>query len=314
MKSALLLSLALACLTPAFAASTDGLVIPLWPEGAPGAKYIGPEKQDRGNISAVSEPTLTYFAPAVDRPNGTAIIICPGGGYSRLAFDREGIQYARWLSSLGVTSFVLKYRMKEFGHPAPLQDVLRAIRLVRSRAAEFKIAPDRIGIMGSSAGGHLAGSASTLFDHASGKTGAELDAVSARPDFAILLYPVITMQDPATHAGSRKSLLGPSPTPELMELLSLEKQVTANTPPTLLIHTQLDKTVPAENSLLYLQALIRAKVPGELYVFEHGSHGMGMRAGLGTASDWPKRAEQWLQERGLLEPAKPSNRPHHDSN
>jgi acetyl esterase/lipase len=276
-------------------------VIPLWPEGVPGAKPgLGAEQHEDGRISNVSEPTLTVFAPAVDKPNGTAVIICPGGGYVRLSTEREGVQYANWLSTLGVTSFVLKYRLAEFGHPAPLQDVLRAVRLVRSRAAEFKINPDRIGVMGSSAGGHLAASAGTLFEHPAGKTGAALDAVSARPDFLILMYPVITMEDYAVHVGSRRALLGAQSTPELLRLMAVEKQVTAATPPTFLIHTQEDQSVPVENSILFFQALTKAHVPAEMYLFEHGGHGMGMRAGLGTASDWPRRAEEWLRARGLL--------------
>jgi acetyl esterase/lipase len=281
-------------------------VIPLWPEGVPGARTIGPERHEEGGrISNVSEPTLTVYGPAIDRPNGTAVIIAPGGSYVRLSTEREGVQYANWLSTLGVTSFVLKYRMQEFGHPAPLQDVLRAVRIVRSRAAEFKVNPERIGVMGSSAGGHLAASAGTLFDHPAGRTGAPLDATSARPDFLILMYPVITMDDPSAHAGSRKALLGATPSPELLQLMSLEKQVTAATPPTLLIHTQEDRTVPVENSLVFYQALTRAHVPAEMYLFEHGSHGMGLKAEFGTASDWPRRAEEWLRSRGLLSAAKP---------
>lgn len=288
----------------AFAASP--LVIPLWPEGVPNAKpSLGEEQHEDGRIANVSNPTLTVYGPAVDRPNGTAVVICPGGGYARLSTEREGVQYANWLSTLGVTSFVLKYRMAEFGHPAPLQDVLRAMRIVRSRAAEFKINPDRIGVLGSSAGGHLAASAGTLFAHPDGKTGAPLDAVNARPDFLILMYPVITMLDPTAHVGSRGNLIGHSPSPELVELMSVEKQVTSATPPTLLIHTQEDKTVPVDNSILFFQALTRAHVPAEMYLFEHGSHGMGMRDGLGTASQWPKRAEEWLHARGLLTPEKP---------
>ena len=292
----------------AFALSSQAAeptVIPLWPEGVPGARDIGPERAKDGHISNVSEPTLTVYGPAVDRPNGTAVIIAPGGGYTNLSTEREGVQYSNWLSTLGVTTFILKYRMKEFGHPAPLQDVLRAVRIVRSRAAEFKVNPARIGVMGSSAGGHLAASAGTLFDHPDGRTGAALDATSARPDFLILMYPVITLDDPAVHAGSRQALLGAKPTPELLQLLSLEKQVTAATPPTLLIHTQEDKSVPVENSILFYQALTRAKVPAEMYLFEHGSHGMGMKAEFGTASEWPKRAEEWLRHRGLLTAAKP---------
>jgi acetyl esterase/lipase len=282
-----------------------GAVIPLWPEGVPDAKPgLGPEHDDNGHIANVSEPTLTVYGPAVDRPNGTAVIICPGGGYVRLSTQREGEQYAAWLGTLGITSFVLKYRMQEFGHPAPLRDVLRAVRIVRSQAARYHIRPDRIGVMGSSAGGHLAASAGTLFDHPLGRTGAELDKVSARPDFLMLLYPVITMEGPAVHAGSRKALLGANPSAADVQLMSVEKQVTSATPPTLLIHTQEDRTVPVENSILFYQALTRAKVPAEMYLFEHGGHGMGMKAGLGTSSDWPKRAEEWLKARGLLEPAK----------
>jgi acetyl esterase/lipase len=289
-----------------FAFAAPPVVIPLWPEGVPGARALGTERVGEGDrISNISEPTLTVYPAAVDRPNGTAVIIAPGGGYGFVSYGREGAQFANWLSSLGVTSFVLKYRLGEFGHPAPLQDVLRAVRLVRSRAAEFKINPARLGVMGSSAGGHLAATAGTLFDHPAGRTGHALDAVSARPDFLILMYPVITMEDPYAHAGSRKNLLGDHPTPELLQLMSLEKQVTPSTPPTLLIHTQEDQAVPVENSILFYQALTRAKVPAEMYLFEHGSHGMGMKADFGTASDWPARAAEWLRNRGLLTAVKP---------
>jgi acetyl esterase/lipase len=287
------------------AAAPSMAVLPLWPEGVPDARPgAGAEHETDGRVSNVSEPTLTVVGPAVDRPNGTAVIICPGGGYVRLSVQREGEQYAAWLSTLGITSFVLKYRMQESGHPAPLRDVLRAVRLVRSMAAKYHIRPERIGVMGSSAGGHLAASAGTLFDHPLGRTGAELDRVSARPDFLMLLYPVITMEGPAAHAGSRTALLGAHPSARDVQLMSVEKQVTSATPPTLLIHTQEDNVVPVENSILFYQALTRAKVPADMYLFEHGSHGMGMRAGLGTASDWPKRAEEWLKARGLLDPAR----------
>lgn len=308
MKRRLLL---LSTLLPMLTSAAAPAVLPLWPEGVPAAVRtdapaargdLGPERVDaNGAIANVSVPTLTVVPPAVDRPNGTAVILCPGGGYSYLSANREGQQYAAWLSTLGITTFILKSRLQEWGHPAPLQDVLRAVRLVRSRAAEFGVDPRRIGVMGSSAGGHLAASASTLFDHADGRTGAALDnSVSARPDFAVLVYPVITMTDPAAHAGSRRALLGADPSPALLAQMSLEQQVTAATPPTLLLHTQGDKSVPVQNSLLYYQALTRAGVPAELYVFEQGGHGIGMRDGLGTASAWPRRAEDWLRQRGLL--------------
>jgi acetyl esterase/lipase len=292
------------------------VIIPLWPEGVPAPVRtdvpaaqgpLGPEESgEGGRISNISVPTLQVVPPAIDRPNGTAVIICPGGGYRLLSYEREGVQYANWLSHLGVTSFILKNRLGEYGHPAPLQDVLRAVRIVRSRAAEFKIDPARIGVMGSSAGGHLAASAGTLYDLPAGKTGAALDAVSGRPDFLILMYPVITTADPAAHVGSRENLIGKAPSPELRELTSLEKQVTASTPPTLLIHTQEDKSVPVENSILFYQALTKAGVPAEMYLFEHGGHGMGMRDGLGTSSAWPNRAEEWLKDRGLLTPLPPA--------
>lgn len=304
--------LPLAGLLPALApAAAAPAVLPLWPEGVPAAVRpdapavrgdLGPERVDaNGAISNVSAPTLTVVPPAVDRPNGTAVILCPGGGYSYLSWAREGQQYAAWLSTLGITTFILKSRLKEWGHPAPLQDVLRAIRLVRSRAAEFGVSPQRIGVMGSSAGGHVAASASTLWDHPDGRTGAALDSsTSARPDFSVLVYPVITMADPAAHAGSRRALLGDSPSAALLAQMSVERQVTAATPPTLLLHTQGDKTVPVQNSLMYFDALTRAGVPAELYVFEQGGHGIGMRDGLGNASAWPRRAEDWLRQRGLL--------------
>ena len=305
----LLLTALLPMLTLAATPAPGPAVLTLWPEGVPAAVRadapaargdLGPEREAGGSLSNVSQPTLTVVPPAVDRPNGTAVILCPGGGYTNLSAAREGQQYAAWLSTLGVTTFILKSRLQEWGHPAPLQDVLRAIRLVRSRAAEFGVDARRIGVMGSSAGGHLAASASTLWDHPDGRTGAALDAVNGRPDFAVLVYPVITMTDPAAHAGSRKALLGTAPSPALLTQMSVEQQVTAATPPTLLLHTQFDKSVPVQNSLMYFDALTRAGVPAELYVFEQGGHGIGMRDGLGNASAWPRRAEDWLRQRGLL--------------
>lgn len=310
-RLAALLVLAFPILAPA-----NEIVIPLWPEGVPpairpdvpasSANMPAEASDDGGRVSHISQPRLEVVPPAIDRANGTAVIICPGGGYSRLSLEREGRQYARWCSTLGITSFVLINRVGDYGHPAPLQDVLRAIRLVRSRAAEFHLNPNRIGVIGSSAGGHLAASAGTLFAHPAGRTGAALDTVEARPDFMMLLYPVISMDDPVAHVGSRQQLLGPKPTNEELALMSLEKQVTTSTPPTILFHTQDDKVVPVENSILFYQALTRAHVPAELHIFEHGPHGMGMRNGLGTASEWPHRAEEWLRARGLLEQAPPT--------
>lgn len=291
---------------PHDAAAAVSPIVPLWPEGVPGLKDIGPEQHDNGCIRNTSHPTLTLVRPAVDRANGAAVIVAPGGGYVRQSVEREGMQYAGWLATLGVTAFVLNYRMQEYGHPAPLQDVLRAMRLLRARAAHWGIDPQRIGVMGSSAGGHLAACAGTLFDHPAGRTGAALDEVDARPDFLMLLYPVIAMEGPAAHMGSRRALLGGKPSAGLVQLMSVERQVTPRTPPTLLVHTQADGSVPVENSILFYQALTKAGVPAEMYLFEQGAHGMGMRDGLGNASHWPRRAEEWLRARGLLAPAAPA--------
>jgi len=284
-------------------AQAQNIVIPLWPEGVPNPKAgVAPERSDDGgNITHVSQPTLTWYPTSSDNLARTAVIVCPGGGYEFLSFTHEGRQYAQWLNSLGVTAFVLKYRLSDFGHPAPLQDVLRAIRTVRAHAAEYGVDPNRIGVMGSSAGGHLAASAATLFDDPAGRTGAALDKLSARPDFAMLIYPVITLMPPAAHAGSRNALLGANASPEQVRQMSVETRVGPNTPPTLLVHSQDDGLVPVENSILFFQALTRAHVPAEMYLFEHGGHGMGMRAGQGTASQWPKRAEEWLRDRKLVQ-------------
>ena len=291
-------SLLLAVAAPLAAASPD--VVPLWPEGVPGARQNGAAYAGDDRAATAYAPTLTVYSPATGRANGTAVVVCPGGGYVGLAFDHEGVHYARALNDMGVTAFVLRYRVRT-RHPAPLLDALRAIRLVRSQAERYHIRPDRIGIMGSSAGGHLAATAATLFDHPLGRTGAGLDKVSARPDFLILAYPVITMTGPDAHAGSRNALLGANPTEDDLRLMSVDTQVTGATPPTLLIHTQQDRLVPVENSILFYQALTRANVPAEMYLFERGPHGIGMRPGIGTASDWPRRAQEWLKGKGFLD-------------
>jgi len=284
---------------PALLPAAGERVLPLWPEGVPGLRAdAGPEVAVDGRVSNIHTPALTRFPAAA--ANGTAVIICPGGGYAYEAWEKEGVEPARWLNGLGVTAFVLKYRVKEYGHPAPLRDVLRAVRLVRSRAAEFGVRPDRIGVLGFSAGGHLAASAGTLFDALEGRTGAALDAVSARPDFLVLIYPVITMKTPLAHAGSRQNLLGANPGDEQVEHLSLEQQVTARTPPAFLVTTFEDATVPAENSVAFFEAMRLAGVPAELHAFEKGGHGFGLRPGAGPASGWPALCEQWLRLHGWI--------------
>lgn len=284
--------------------SAEPTVIPLWPEGVPDALATsGEETNDDGRVGNVQTPTLTVVAPDPGKANGTSIIICPGGGYQFISFKHEGLDVAAWLKELGVTSFILKYRFAPNKHPAPLRDALRAVRIVRSRAAELGLDPARIGMLGSSAGGHLTASAGTLFDDPSGKTGAALDAVSGRPDFLVLMYPVITMKDSFAHAGSRRNLLGTEPAAADLALMSLEDQVKASTPPTFVFHTQEDKSVPVENSLMFYAAMNRAGVPGELHVYQQGRHGLGLAQGSGTAEVWPQQTAAWLKQLGFL-PAK----------
>lgn len=282
-----LLSLALV------SASAAPLVIPLWPEGVPGLKTnAGPEVEINGRFTNIHNPTLTMYAPEVAKSSGTAIVYSPGGGYVRVS---DGKKDAHWLNSLGITVFVLKYRLDDYGHPAPLQDVLRAMRIVRSRAAEFGIRPDRIGVMGASAGGHLSACAATMWDSSEGKTGHALDEVSARPTFAALIYPVVTMEDAFVHKGSRKALFGNNPSPEQIELLSLEKHVRTNSPPFFIAATMADKSVPVENSLKLYQALRNAGVPAELHAYAAGSHGDSRDPQYGPTAKWPERCEEWLR-------------------
>ena len=276
-------------------------VIPLWPEGAPGRKAdAGPERVVDGRVSNVHDPSLTVGRPAPGTSNGTAMILCAGGSYARLAIANEVDGLAPMLTARGVTVFVLKYRLAEYGHPAPLRDVLRAIRLLRSRAGEFGIRPDRIGVFGASAGGHLAASAATMFDAAEGRTGAPLDAVSARPDFVALLYPVITMNGASAHADSRRNLVGDSRA--LADRLSIESRVTAATPPVFVVHTSDDRSVPIENSLLLVGALRAAGVSVESHFYERGAHGFGVAAGLGATSEWPTRLVEWMSAHGWVPP------------
>jgi len=284
--------------------AADPAVIDIWPEGVPGFRADAPPEKDvpAGHVSSVEHPTLTVCLP--ETANGTAVIVCPGGSYANLSFDHEGYVPAHWLNRLGVTAFILKYRLKEYGQPAPLRDVLRAVRLVRSRASEFGVKSDRIGVLGFSAGGHLGASAGTLFDAPEGRTGAALDAVSGRPDFMMLIYPVITMEDPYAHKLSRADLLGQHPSEDLAKRWSLEGQVTKDSPPAFLVAAEDDKTVPVENSLEFYEALRRAGAPAELHVYQKGGHGFGLRPGIGTTSDWPNRAEDWLRAGGWLAPLK----------
>lgn len=262
----------------------------LYASGAPGALGSAPE----------DVPELTTYAPAAGKRNGTAVVICPGGGYGMLAMDHEGRQIAEWMNARGVAAFVLKYRLgPRYHHPAPLQDAQRAIRTVRARAAELGLRPDRIGIMGFSAGGHLASTAATHFDSGNPSSDDPIERASSRPDFAILGYPVVTMRE-WTHGGSRRNLLGENPDPKLVDLLSNELQVTARTPPTFLFHTTDDGAVPVENSVQFYLALRKAGVPAEMHLFEKGRHGVGFAPSDPVLSVWPTLLEGWLRARGLL--------------
>jgi acetyl esterase/lipase len=263
----------------------------LWPGGAPGA--LGNE--------AVDKPKVTVYLAPDDRATGAAVVVCPGGGYQVVAADHEGKQIALWLNSLGVSAFVLQYRLGErYHHPVPLEDAQRAIRMVRRRSKEWHVDPKRIGILGFSAGGHLASTAATHFDDGRPDAPDPVDRESSRPDFAVLCYAVISLEDPTAHAGSRRNLLGDPPDPALVVLLSNEKQVTPRTPPTFLWHTADDTAVPVENSLLFFAALHKAGVPGELHVFPHGRHGLGLAPGDPAVSQWPRLCAIWMEGLGLL--------------
>ena len=295
------LALLLLCLAAPCIASETPKTIPLWPEGVPGLRPDAAEERVVNNrIVGVHHPSLLMYAPSPEKSCGAAVIFCPGGGYVRLAIGEAGGYETQFLNSLGVTVFILKYRMVEYGHPAPLRDVLRAIRLVRSQAAELGIKPDRIGLLGQSAGGHLSASAGEFWDDAEGRTGASLDAVSARPDFLALVYPVITMTDAFTHRGSRTALLGEKPAADLIDKLSLERHARPDMPPVFLVATMADTSVPVENTLHFFQALRAAKVPTEMHVYAKGSHGNSLDPQYGPTAEWPKRMEDWMRFNGWL--------------
>lgn len=269
---------------------------PLWTDKIP-----GPVSSEPDNI-----PNLTVHLPSADKANGTAVVVCPGGGYSGRATGHEGKEIADWLTSRGVAAFVLKYRtvneskIKPPLEPGPMLDVQRALRTARAKAKEYNIDPKRIGVWGFSAGGHLASTAATHFDQGKPDAADPIERAGCRPDFAILAYPVITM-GASTHGGSKNNLLGPNPSADRLEYYSNEKQVTAETPPTFLFHTVEDKAVLIENSRLFKAACEKHGVPVELVEYEKGQHGVG----LGTKTklplvEWPTRLETWMTARGLL--------------
>ncbi len=270
--------------------------IRLWAGAAPGA--LGEADHDI--------PTITPYLPTVDNASGTSIVVCPGGGYGGLA-GHEGEGYAKWLADNGVAAFVLKYRLgsKGYRHPVMLGDVSRAIRLVRSSAAEWKLDPQRVGVMGSSAGGHLASTAVTHFDAGNADATDAVDRQSSRPDFGVLCYAVISMEDGVTHGGSKANLLGKDPDPKLVELLSNEKQVTKNTPPCFVWSTQEDKAVPVTNSLRFVAALQQNGIAYDFHVYQKGPHGIGLSEGkngaaAGDIHPWGKDLLFWMRQNNWL--------------
>jgi acetyl esterase/lipase len=264
--------------------------IRLWEGDAPNA--IGKE--------AIDIPTITPYLAPKNIATGAAIIVYPGGGYVRLSDVKEGSAVAEFLNSIGVTAFVLKYRLgPKYGQPNQLLDASRAMRMVRSRAKEWGIDANRIGILGFSAGGHLASTLATHYDFGNANSTDEIEKISSRPDLQILIYPVVTMGE-FTHAGSKKNLLGENPTEELVKKYSNELQVTKNTPPAFIVASVEDKAVPFENSLQYVQALRKNGVPFEFHLYEKGAHGFGLAPTDPILSTWKDRLKDWLVLRNFL--------------
>ena len=282
---------------PAVSAANAATPTPmlLWPQGAPGA--LGDSDDD--------SPTLAVYLPA-SNPTKTAVVIAPGGGYQHLSMVKEGSDVAAWLNARGVAAFVLKYRLgMKYHNPVELEDAQRAIRTVRSDAAKYGVAPDHIGMWGFSAGGHLTATTGTNFDAGNPAAADAIDQQSSRPDFLILSYPVITMEDPYAHKGSRTFLLGNTPTQADMDAMSAELHVTAQTPPTFLFTTTDDKTVPVINSVMFYSALVKAGVPAEMHIFQHGAHGSGLATTNPQLSLWPDLLIKWIRERGYAAAATP---------
>lgn len=259
--------------------------LPLWPAGAPNSNGLTGTEEDLegGRVANVIKPSITVYK--ADKPNGMAIIMCPGGGYARLAMNHEGHDMAPWLNAQGITYIVLKYRMPNGHYEVPLSDAEQAIRLVRQHAKEWNIRPDRIGIMGASAGGHLAASLATLYN-----------SNETRPDFQILFYPVISMVPGVTHGGSRQNLLGNNPSQELEDKYTLEKQVNERTPQAFIMLSADDGAVPPANGIHYFEALLQHQVPATLHVYPTGGHGWGFRDAFTYKRQWTGELEKWLRE------------------
>lgn len=309
--------LILALLLTSMGRTTFAAEIPLWPDGAaplppnaavaeqPGAETVenrNSEGPANRWVTGTTQPTLKVHSPQPTLRSGAAMVVCPGGGYAGMAFDKEGENVCEWLAQRGVTAFTLKYRHGggAHQHPIPLADVERAVRWVRCHADEFGIEPDRIGVMGFSAGGHLASTIGTHFQPGKPEADDPVERHSSRPDFLVLIYPVISMDEAITHAGSRERLLGKSPEAEVVAELSNDQQVSDATPPTFLVHASDDHSVPVENSLRFYRALVEHHVPAELHVYEQGGHGFGMLHRELPVDHWPAAFEAWLRSRELI--------------
>ena len=296
----------LSLLTSGRASAEEPQTYPLWPRSTRGA--AGSDTGDENHAGDI--PTITVYLPPKEKATGASMVICPGGGYEFLATEHEGKEVADWLNSLGVAGVVLKYRLApKYKHPAPLDDARRAIRLVRWKSKEWGLDPDRVGVMGFSAGGHLASTLATHFREAHPLPGDAINGFTERPDVLILVYPVVSFDAEFSHKGSIRNLLGPDATKQQLTELSNETQVSEKTPPTFLAHTLADDGVPMENSLAFAMALRKHKVPFELHVFEKGQHGLGLGKGSKqfhvapepSFEAWPALCATWLKSRGFLD-------------
>ena len=294
----LLLSFVLGCAMLAGAQTPE--VFPLWPQGVKENNGIKVDRtvDDQGGISNNSTAELLVFHPDPAKNTGKAVLICPGGGYTYLAMGYEGEEFAQWLVKQGITGIVLKYRMPNQHDRIPMTDALRAMKWIRSRSEEWGIDPAKVGIAGFSAGGHLASTLATHFDQGKTKATDSLERFSCRPDFTILFYPVISMQESLTHKGSQKALLGKTPAPEKITDYSNELQITAETPKTFLVHSDDDKGVSVQNSIVYYQALKKHNIPAVMYIFPTGGHGWGLRSDFEYYPAWTSLLKKWLEDIG----------------